>query len=366
MYKFYKIIFPLISISFLLPHGVSKSTANAMTDATLTDFIYFGAKHMVTGYDHILFLFGVLFFLTKYSDIFKFITAFTIAHCITLIFATFFEITANAYLIDAVIAFSVIYKGFENLGGFKKWLPISAPNLLLMVFIFGLIHGFGLSTKLQEVTTNLSLSRILSFNVGVELGQIAWLLIIFPFLQAIKGNYNELLSTIFNWILKNIFSGKYFNIISKVSNWILVILGIYLLYFQLNGYFTDHHHKPNEINQNINTVEILVQSSNEILFDGKLIDIQQIAINAKNKIQEFQIINPGLEKNKNPKQPTFTIKVDEKAKYQIFLDVLDQLKMAGCRKINVLGRDEDTDDKYNHGNGHYHDRHHHDGHDHPH
>ncbi len=237
MHKLYKIILPLISMSFLFSHGVSKSTANAMADATLTDFIYFGAEHMVTGYDHILFLFGVLFFLTKYSDIFKFITAFTIAHCITLIFATFFEITANAYLIDAVIAFSVIYKGFENLGGFKKWLPISAPNLLLMVFIFGLIHGFGLSTKLQEVTTNLSLSRILSFNVGVELGQIAWLLIIFPFLQLVKG--------------------KYFNIISKISNWFLVIAGIYLLYFQLNGYFTDHHHedRPNENHKNINDDE---------------------------------------------------------------------------------------------------------------
>ena len=101
-----------------------------------------------------------------------------------------------------------------------------------MVFIFGLIHGFGLSTKLQEVTTNLSLSRILSFNVGVELGQIAWLLIIFPFLQIVKG--------------------KYFDIISKLSNWFLIIAGIYLLYFQLNGYFTDHHHihRPNEIHKN--------------------------------------------------------------------------------------------------------------------
>ena len=232
MIKKYKIFSLFLLSELLIPHGVSESTANAMSDGSLIDYIYFGAEHMVTGYDHILFLFGVLFFLTKYSDIFKFITAFTIAHCITLIFATFFQITANSYLIDAIIAFSVIYKGFENLGGFKKWFSISAPNLLLMVFIFGLIHGFGLSTKLQEVTTNLSLSRILSFNVGVELGQIAWLLIIFPFLQIVKG--------------------KYFDIISKLSKWFLIIAGIYLIYFQLNGYFTDHHHnhRPNEIHKN--------------------------------------------------------------------------------------------------------------------
>ena len=259
MYKFYKIIFPLISISFLLPHEVKKTTADAMANATLIDFIYFGAEHMVTGHDHILFLFGVLFFLTKYSDIFKFITAFTIAHCITLIFATFFEITANVYLIDAVIAFSVIYKGFENLGGFKKWFSINPPNLLVMVFIFGLIHGFGLSTSLQNFAINegfnLNLSKILLFNVGVELGQIAWLLIIFPFLQLVKGNYYEWLNIWITDIFKNFFSGKYFNTISKISNWLLIIAGIYLLSLQLNGYFTDHHHhedKPNQNHKNIN------------------------------------------------------------------------------------------------------------------
>jgi hypothetical protein len=96
-------------------HGVPESTINAMADASLIDFIFFGAEHMLTGYDHILFLIGVVFFLTNFLDIFKFITAFTVAHCIVLIFATFYGIKANAYLIDAVIAFSVIYKGFENL-----------------------------------------------------------------------------------------------------------------------------------------------------------------------------------------------------------------------------------------------------------
>jgi hypothetical protein len=210
-------------------HGVSQSIMDAMASASLMDFIYFGAEHMVTGYDHILFLIGVVFFLSNYTDIFKFITAFTIAHCITLIFATFYGITANAYLIDAVIAFSVIYKGFENLDGFKKWFSVNAPNLILMVFIFGLIHGFGLSTKLQEVAVasgiNLSLAQILCFNVGVEFGQIAVLIILFPLLSLLRG--------------------KSFDSISKISNGLLVVAGVCLLAYQLNGYFTDdtHHHQ---------------------------------------------------------------------------------------------------------------------------
>ena len=224
-----KVVLFCLTLSFVFPHGVPQSTIEAMTNASLFDFIYFGAEHMVTGYDHILFLIGVVFFLTNYLDIFKFITAFTIAHCITLIFATFFGVTANAYLIDAVIAFSVIYKGFENLGGFKKYFSINAPNLIMMVFLFGLIHGFGLSTKLQEVAVesniSLSISQILSFNIGVELGQIAVLLIIFPLLLMLRG--------------------KFFDRISIVSNWGLIIAGIFLLIYQLNGFFSENHHHDN-------------------------------------------------------------------------------------------------------------------------
>ena len=224
---------PLIGWS----HGVPESTIIDMADASLFRWCRFGAEHMVTGYDHILFLIGVVFFLSNYFDIFKFITAFTIAHCITLIFATFYGITANAYLIDAVIAFSVIYKGFENLDGFKKWFSVNAPNLIIMVFVFGLIHGFGLSTKLQEVAVaseiDLSLAQILSFNVGVEFGQIAVLIIVFPLLSLLRG--------------------KSFNRISKFSNRILVVAGIVLLAYQLNGYFSDdthQHEKQIEIETN--------------------------------------------------------------------------------------------------------------------
>jgi len=228
-----KKIFLLLSlcIPFIgLAHGVPESTIKAMADASAFDYIYFGATHMLTGYDHILFLIGIIFFLSNYFDILKFITAFTIAHCITLIFATLYGITANPYLVDAVIAFSVIYKGFENLDGFKKYFSTQAPNLVLMVFIFGLIHGFGLSTKLQEVAVatgiNLSVLQILSFNVGVEFGQIAVLILVFLITKMIKA--------------------ELFDRIAKFSNWLLVIAGTFLLIFQLYGYFTDHSHNHNK------------------------------------------------------------------------------------------------------------------------
>ena len=222
------LLFLSLCIPFIgLAHGVPESTIKAMADASAFDYIYFGATHMLTGYDHILFLIGIVFFLSNYFDILKFITAFTIAHCITLIFATLYGITANAYLVDAVIAFSVIYKGFENLDGFKKYFSIQAPNLILMVFIFGLIHGFGLSTKLQEVAVatgvHLSTLQILSFNIGVEFGQIAVLILVFLITKFIKR--------------------ELFNRIAKFINWVLIVSGTFLLIFQLYGYFTDKSHQ---------------------------------------------------------------------------------------------------------------------------
>ena len=250
-----KLLLILLSLPMIgWSHDVPESTLNAMADASLIDFIYFGAEHMLTGYDHILFLIGVVFFLSNYFDIFKFITAFTIAHCITFVFATFYGITANTYLIDAVIAFSVIYKGFENLDGFKKCLSVNPPNLIFMVFTFGLIHGFGLSTKLQEVSVasdiNLSLSQILSFNVGVEFGQIAVLIIVFLLLSMIRG--------------------KFFDKISKFSNWILIVAGIFLLVYQLNGYFSNHtHHHQNQLGPQQPQNEQLIKSENNHKHDHK-------------------------------------------------------------------------------------------------
>ena len=219
-----KKITPFLFISNIFAHELTKADQAEMVDGGLLDYMYLGAKHMVTGYDHILFLIGVIFFLTKLSDIVKFVTAFTIGHSITLIFATFYKVTANYYLIDAVIALSVIYKGFENLDGFKKVFNRNAPNLIMMVLFFGLIHGFGLSTRLQQLPLKDEslLASIISFNVGVELGQVLALLIAFPFIRIIQKSKN--------------------NLFSKVTNLGLVLCGIGLFIFQITGYIEDKNH----------------------------------------------------------------------------------------------------------------------------
>lgn len=163
----------LLFPAYAMAHGVSNADQEILNKGGLLSYIYVGAKHMLTGYDHLLFLTGLIFILNGFKDIFKFISVFTIGHCITLIGATYIGIQGDEHLIDAVIALSVLYKGFENLRGFKK-LNIIPPNLLFMVFVFGLIHGFGLSTRLQsfDVGTNQFLGKIISFNIGVELGQV--------------------------------------------------------------------------------------------------------------------------------------------------------------------------------------------------
>jgi len=206
-------------------HGISEDTRETMTAGGIIDYIWLGAEHMVTGYDHLLFLFGVIFFLKGFKDVVRFITAFTLGHCITLLGATLAGITANAYIIDAVIALSVIYKGFENLDGFKKHLKIDAPNLLVMVFIFGLIHGLGLSTRLQELPLGDEglVSRILAFNVGVELGQIAALSLMLGFFAAWR-------------------SSKVFERFDRIANIALVIAGAGLFVLQIQGYLGDHGH----------------------------------------------------------------------------------------------------------------------------
>ena len=174
---------------------------------------------MLSGYDHLLFLLGVVFFLRHFLDIVKFITAFTIGHSITLVFATLYGIQANYYLIDAVIALTVVYKGFENLGGFNRLWRVNSPNLLFMVFAFGLIHGFGLSTRLQQLPMGEGsiVMKILAFNVGVELGQIAALAAMLVVLAAIRRS-------------------RFFDPISRITNSALVALGALLLIHQLHGY----------------------------------------------------------------------------------------------------------------------------------
>ena len=208
-----------LSSSSLLAHGITDADKQGMLEGGLYQYVELGAKHMLTGYDHLLFLFGVIFFLSKFKDIVKFITAFTLGHSITLIFATFMEITADYYLVDAVIALTVVYKGFDNLDGFKKLLGTKAPPLLAMVFAFGLIHGFGLSTRLQQLPLGHDglLGRILAFNVGVELGQVAVLSLMLVLLASWRKTAS-------------------FAQFSQASNLLLMIAGLGLFALQMNGY----------------------------------------------------------------------------------------------------------------------------------
>ena len=136
-------------------------------------FLYLGAKHMVTGYDHLLFLIGVIFFLYRLRDVVLYVSLFTLGHSLTLLIGVLADISVNAYVIDAIIGLSVVYKGFENIHGFERILKVK-PNTRIAVLVFGLFHGLGLATKLQEfmVSKNGLVANILSFNVGVEIGQI--------------------------------------------------------------------------------------------------------------------------------------------------------------------------------------------------
>ncbi|MEM6395392.1 MAG: HupE/UreJ family protein [Bacteroidota bacterium] len=203
----------------LAAHGVSDADQETLYNGGLWSYIYVGAKHMVTGYDHLLFLAGVIFYLSNFKDIVRFITVFTLGHSITLTGATYLGITADEHLIDAVIALSVLYKGFENLGGFEKIFKVKSPNLLLMVFIFGLIHGFGLSTRLQsfDMGSGQFLAKILSFNVGVELGQVLALI--------------PIVFIITRWQKLKSYDAFY-----KAVNTYLIIAGIFLFFYQMNGY----------------------------------------------------------------------------------------------------------------------------------
>ena len=156
-------------------HGVSdddKAFIIQSSGMQLLPFIYLGAKHMVTGYDHLLFLFGVIFFLYRMRDVGIYVTLFAVGHSITLLYGVLSGTNVNPYLVDAIIGLSVVYKALDNLGAFKRVLGFQ-PNTKAAVLIFGFFHGFGLATKLQEFTLSPEglVPNILAFNVGVELGQ---------------------------------------------------------------------------------------------------------------------------------------------------------------------------------------------------
>lgn len=208
----------------LTAHGVSNRDAafvRTVTGPAPAPFMYLGAKHMVTGYDHILFLVGVIFFLYRTVDVVKYVSLFTFGHSLTLMIGVLANIPANAYIIDAIIGLSVVYKGFENIGGFDQvfgW----RPNAKWAVFIFGLFHGLGLATKLQELAlpANGLFANLLAFNVGVEMGQVLALmgvLVLFSWWRTRHG------------FLRHAFS----------TNVALMVGGFALLGYQLVGYFVN-------------------------------------------------------------------------------------------------------------------------------
>jgi len=212
-------IVSLLFVGQVFGHGMSEAEKQTIIDGGNLRYIWIGATHMLSGYDHLAFVFGIIFFLTRFKEIVKYITVFTVGHSITLIIATFNAIQVNYFLVDAVIALSVCYIAFYNLEGFKKWLNIKAPNMMVMIFSFGLIHGLGLSTRLQQLplSEDSLLMNIISFNVGIELGQVSALAVMLVLIAAFRKSH-------------------VFKSFSKAANTFLIIVGSYLFLMQMHGY----------------------------------------------------------------------------------------------------------------------------------
>lgn len=215
------VVLPIWSIG-LDAHGVSGKDAvflQGLDGRAIGALMYLGAKHMVTGYDHLLFLVGVIFFLYRAKDVVMYVSLFTIGHSLTLLVGVLGGVQANPYIIDAIIGFSVVYKAFENMDGFKRFFGVQ-PNTRLAVLVFGLFHGFGLATKLQEfaLAQNGLVANIVSFNVGVEIGQglaLMGILIGFSYWRTRSGFLDHAFTT----------------------NAVVMACGFLLIGYQLSGYF---------------------------------------------------------------------------------------------------------------------------------
>jgi hypothetical protein len=226
--KFIPQLFVLVAMILLalssncFAHGVDAATKNFLTanqGVAIGAFLYIGAKHMVTGYDHLLFLVGVIFFLFRIRDVLVYVSLFTLGHSLTLLLGVLQGVYVNPYLIDAVIGLSVVYKAFDNLDGFKSLLG-SQPNNKAAVAVFGLFHGFGLATKLQDFAlpkANLW-KNLLAFNVGVEVGQFIALF----FILIILGFWRR--------------SANFYRF-AAAANTLLMTAGLVLVGYQLTGYF---------------------------------------------------------------------------------------------------------------------------------
>lgn len=210
-----------LSINNAFAHGVAEGDKGFIQESSgilLLPFTYLGAKHMVTGYDHLLFLFGVIFFLYRLKDIGLYVTLFAVGHSLTLLFGVLNSIEVNPYLVDAVIGFSVVYKALANLGAFQQWFGFQ-PNTKAATLTFGLIHGFGLAAKIQdfEIAADGLIPNLLAFNVGVELGQLialSLILIVMGFWRRTPG------------FLRHAYA----------ANVMMMGLGFMLMGYQISGY----------------------------------------------------------------------------------------------------------------------------------
>jgi hypothetical protein len=220
----------LALLATLLPalafaHGVSggdQSFLERNVGRQLVLYAYLGAKHMVTGYDHLLFLTGVVFFLYRLRDVAGYVTLFALGHSITLLAGVLGGLHANAYLVDAIIGLSVVYKALDNMGAFRRWFGVQ-PDTRAAVLLFGLVHGFGLATKLQDFALSPEglVTNILAFNVGVELGQLLALTAILLVMQA--------------WRRRPSFRHQAF-----AANAVLMTIGFVLTGYQLTGLAITH------------------------------------------------------------------------------------------------------------------------------
>lgn len=264
------VIFTLLMASQAFGHGMSEAEKQIIIEGGNLRYIWIGATHMLSGYDHLAFIFGIIFFLTRFKDIVKYITAFTVGHSITLIYATFSAIQVNYFLIDAVIALSVCYIAFANLNGFEKYLNVKAPNMLAMIFGLGLIHGLGLSTRLQQLplSEDSLLMNIISFNVGIELGQISALAVMLLLIAAFRKSHA-------------------FKSFSKAANSFLIIFGGFLFLMQMHGY--EHVANADELVGKVEPVQVVQKPEVTVRTDWK--DVITITIPARGD-KEYKLLFP--------------------------------------------------------------------------
>ncbi len=205
-----------------LAHAVTlgdKGYIQEVTGVNIIPFLYLGAKHMVTGYDHILFLLGVIFFLYGMKNIAIYVSLFAIGHSTTMLAGVWFDFGINSYVIDAIIGFSVVYKALDNLGAYQKWFGVQ-PNTKAATLIFGFLHGFGLASKIIEydISPDGLLANLIAFNVGVEVGQLMALAAI--------------LLVMTHWRATPSFARQ-----AYAANVLMMSAGFALMGFQIAGYF---------------------------------------------------------------------------------------------------------------------------------